>query len=344
MKKRRLLGHIMRMILMLALILTLIVSFGLWNIGSAEPSNNHPLVVEMEHMILNINGNEINVMDIMNVKNAGDTEYKGEASGSSDQGQRAVFRENLPAGATNLKVMLDDKSVVKTDTSFYTTQPIPAQQTTTITYSYNLPQQGGHYIVSLKRLYRTESVNVLLAQATARLVVQDREMQDHGLIEIEGKKFHVYSTESLEPGQPLDLIVLSDPGAAQNETKQAATVTRKPGEFHNPGHIRMWNQSQFRSFNPHVLLGVLAGILLFAIGYFGYRRWKDQRPGDSFFSCDQEALLQQLDLKQAVILKRLVELEEAYENGEMGDEEFQERKKAYRDRLLEVKLKMHEFM
>lgn len=124
----------------------------------------------------------------------------------------------------------------------------------------------------------------------------------------------------------------------------AANVTRTSPSFHNPGHIRLWNESSLRSFNPHILMVVLAAIIIAALGYFLYFKRKNQIDDSIFSSEKEENEFQYLVTKKKVILNKIVQLEEDFKAGNISEVELNDQKEAYRKHLIEVKLKLKKYI
>lgn len=306
--------------------------------ATPQLGDGDPLVVEMEHLILTMTDKEVNVVDIVNVKNNTDKEIPLDSTGKQDKDPTA-FSISLPKEATDFKMMEQAN------------RPIPAKAAATLAYSYKLPETGGHFILTTKRPYVIQNLNVLIPQGQSELQVQNQHMQDNGPMEFEGQNFHVYSTDSIKAGQSIDMTLLPVAGG-KGQGNQATPsgqgnsgvgqVTRTAPDFHNPGHVRMWNQSALKQFNPHILLLVFSAILIAGIGFYSYRKWRNAKT--NALLDENESMFQQLFLKQKVILNKLVELEEAYERSELPDEEYNLKREAYKTRLVEIKLKLLELV
>ncbi|GAX91377.1 hypothetical protein [Effusibacillus lacus] len=289
-----------------------------------------PLEIEMEHLILSVSGTEVSVLDILNVRNPSDKAVKVGQPARSGNPAADEFRYDLPKGAKDLKAM--EESV----------KEIPAKGETTVAYAYKIPESGGHFVLSFNRPYPVKNLNVMVPEGQSKLVVQNQQMQDNGPMSFQGRNYHVYSAASIQPGLQLDMILLPTAENTSRQGEKAGQVTRTAPAFHNPGHIRMWYQSPLREFNPHILLIVFGSILAFAVGYYGYRKWKFAS-NNGWLEAEEE-IFQQLYLKQKVLLNKLVELEDSYDRAELSDEDYQLRKKAYKSQLVEVKRKLLEFV
>lgn len=129
---------------------------------------------------------------------------------------------------------------------------------------------------------------------------------------------------------------------AEAETGSSLENEEKAPPFHYPGLIRMWYQSPFRSLNPHVFTAVVFGSI--AGGFYYYRLRRKSPQAQQKQQADQEEkLFQHLDLKRKVILEKIIELEKSYSNQEIGADEFNRKKEAFRQQLVQVKLSLRQF-
>lgn len=123
----------------------------------------------------------------------------------------------------------------------------------------------------------------------------------------------------------------------------AGAVTRNSPAFHNPGHLRMWNDSPLRDFDPHILTAVLAIIIISAIGYYIYFSFKNREQEAAALDMEDEKDFQQLLSRRKAIVAKMVELEEAKKAGQIDDEAFAKSYKAYKDRLIKVKVEINKY-
>lgn len=124
----------------------------------------------------------------------------------------------------------------------------------------------------------------------------------------------------------------------------AAAVTRSSPSFHNPGHLRLWNDSPLRSFDPHLVTAILLIIIVAGIGWFIYFQIKHRELEEKIETNTDEKRFHDLVVKQKVILNKLVELEEMLKKGELSDEEYEIKVGAYRQHLIKVKVELRQFM
>lgn len=121
-----------------------------------------------------------------------------------------------------------------------------------------------------------------------------------------------------------------------------SNVTRTAPSFHNPGHIRLWNDTPLRNFEPHLFMAILILLLVAGIGYFIYFKRKAKLNQTVNEQDDDEFL--ELTSKKNLLLKKIVQLEEAYEAGELSLEEFNKKNTAYKNYLYKVKQELNKFL
>jgi hypothetical protein len=113
--------------------------------------------------------------------------------------------------------------------------------------------------------------------------------------------------------------------------------------FHNPGLIRMWYESPLRDFNPHVLMGILAVLIIAWIYYYFAFVVKKARVQEQMLLDSEEGKFQQLLTKRTALLNKMVELEDIFEAGEINEFEFSKKINAYKQHLVQVKLDLKKF-
>lgn len=122
-----------------------------------------------------------------------------------------------------------------------------------------------------------------------------------------------------------------------------STITNTTPSFHNPGLIRMWYESPLRDFNPHILLGIIAALLIGWIYYYFAFVVKKARLQEQMALDSEETKFQQLVTKRTALLNKMVELEETFEAGKIDELEFEKKINAYKQHLIEVKFDLKKF-
>ncbi|WP_102345486.1 hypothetical protein [Bacillus sp. Marseille-P3661] len=119
--------------------------------------------------------------------------------------------------------------------------------------------------------------------------------------------------------------------------------TRSAPSFHNPGHLRMWYDSPLREFNPHILMIVLGAILLAWLYYYFFFIVKKARESETIQIDNDEKNFQQLLIKRATLVNKMIELEDKFIAGSIVKEEFDTKFNAYKKHLIQVKLDLRKF-
>ncbi|MGJ7921323.1 hypothetical protein [Neobacillus sp. LXY-4] len=300
--------------------------------------------VSMEYIVISSSQDgSTQIVDMVSYKNLTNEEYKGD--GQSE----GVLSVSLPEGASGLK-MDDEKIKIKeTESGFITTDSIPANGTFELSYSYLL-EQGKD--IALKFNYQADSFQILIPEGFGSVEIKDVEFSDLGLLDMGEQKFWGYSISNIKPDQTITVQYDKDKqpegagtqsSATENEDNaNAGNVTREAPDFHNPGHIRMWEQSMLKDFDPHILMIVLGAILIAGVGYFTYFRIKN-KANDKATDKEEEAF-KMLMAKQKAILDKIIELEESLEQGQISENDYHAKLEAYKQHLVQVKLSLNQFV
>lgn len=217
--------------------------------------------VDMHYIVVDsLEDENLNLQHMANYSNIGDQEYAGEES------HEGVIAIQLPLGALNLEVSDDKLGVKVSNRGFSTTLPIPPAQSQIISYSYQIPS-GVPIVFPLD--YSLEVLQVLIPEGKGSLQFSGAETSAPQQISIDSQTYWMYNVLNINPGQEINFSYLKDTQpiadvpigeTAENaqETTQTngssdqnnSSVTRTSPDFHNPGHIRLWNQSPLKKFDP----------------------------------------------------------------------------------------------
>ncbi|SDZ67154.1 hypothetical protein SAMN05421736_12916 [Evansella caseinilytica] len=122
-----------------------------------------------------------------------------------------------------------------------------------------------------------------------------------------------------------------------------AAVTQPSPAFHNPGHIRLWNESPLRNFDPHLVTILLLFIIVFGIGYWVHFKRKEMK-NEGLIDDKDEKHFQELAAKKNILLNKILQAEEDLEAGKMTQEEFAEKTSAYKKYLQQVKKELNKYL
>lgn len=311
--------------------------------------------VDMHYIVVDpLEDGNLSLQHMANYSNMGDQEYDGEES------HEGVISVQLPLGALNLQVQDENLGVKVSNKGFSTTLPIPAAESQIISYSYQLPS-GVPIVFPLD--YPLEVLQVLVPEGKGSLQFSEAEISAPQQISIDSQTYWMYNVVNIKPGQEIKFSYLKDaqPTAeasidGTDENTQAITqtdgsseqnnssVTRTSPDFHNPGHIRLWNQSPLKKFDPHILMIILGVILVSGIGYFAYFRWKNRMVDQRLSADKEESEFKQLLARQNAIMDKIIELEEQHAEGKFQDEEYSAKLLAYKEHLVQVKQNLSRFV
>lgn len=307
-------------------------------------ASNSKISIDMYYLVVSPADNgATNMMSMVNYTNSSSKAYTGD--GTSE----GVLKVTLPESATNLN-FLDKKITIKqTNTGFITKKPIPANQTQVLPYNYKMPKGKQ---IQLKFDYPVQILQVLVPEGMGSVTFKGVDSTNQGTFNFEGQNYVGYSVEGIQSNQSFIMVYNKDkqPKSTGSQTqtnsasKKTSSVTRSAPAFHNPGHIRMWEESPLHNFNPHIFLIVLIAMIISGIAYWIYFRRKARLEEERVGADKEEKAFQLLMAKQKAILDKIIELEEAHDAGKIPDEDFHKKLEAYKEHLVQVKLGLQKFI
>lgn len=308
-------------------------------------AGNSKVSVDVHYLVVSAaEDGSTNMMNMVNYTNQSEKDYMGEGSGE------AVLHVTLPNEAKDLN-FLDNKIAFKqVDKGFITTTPIPGNQTMVLPYSYRMPKEQE---IKLTVDYPVQTMQILVPEGRGSIEVKGIQSTNQGLFKFDDQNYWGYSIEGIMPKQTFTIVYNKDAqptvdSGKQNQTASTAgsnsTVTHTAPAFHNPGHLRMWAQSPLHRFNPHVFLIILSAIIIAGISYYAYFRRK-ARLGEERLGADQEErAFKLLMAKQKAIMDKIIELEDTFGDGKLTEAEYLAKLDAYKQHLVQVKLKLRDFI
>ncbi|MDR6998700.1 hypothetical protein [Neobacillus niacini] len=306
-------------------------------------ASNSKISIDMHYLVISpADDGSTNMMNMVNYLNKTARVYKGD--GKSE----GVLRVTLPAGANDLN-FLDSKIAIKqTDTGFITKDPISANQTQVLPYSYRMPKGKE---IKLSFDYPVQTMQVLVPEGMGSAEFKGVDATEQGLFKFENQNYWGYSVEGIKADQSFTVIYRKDKQPSSEGTATAAkndakttSVTRTAPAFHNPGHIRMWEQSALKCFNPHVFLIVLLAMLIAGISYFAYFKRKARLEEEKLGADKEEKAFKLLMAKQKAIMDKILELEETFGDGSLSEDAYHAKLNAYKQHLVQVKLSLRKFV
>lgn len=301
--------------------------------------------VDMHYLVVSpAEDGSTNMMNMVNYTNTSAEEFKGD--GTSE----AVLNVTTPSGATGF-TFLDNKIAQKqVDTGFITTDPIPANQTLVLPYSYRIAKGEE---INLTFDYPVQMMQILVPEGMGSIEFKDVTATNQGLFKMDDQSYQGYSVEGIQAKQSFTMIYNKDkqPSSSdaqdsteQGESETSGNVTKTAPAFHNPGHLRMWSQSALHSWDPHVFIIVMAAIIIAALSYFTYFRLKARAEEMRLGADKEESAFKNLMAKQKAIMDKILELEENFGDGNMSEEDYQAKLAAYKQHLVQVKINLRQFV
>lgn len=284
-----------------------------------------------------------NMMIMANYTNPSAKEYKGD--GTSE----AVLKVTLPVGATGFKFLDSTIPTKTTDFGFIATQPIKANGTEVLPYSYQMPKGKS---VDLKFDYAVGQMQVLVPQGMGSVAFKGVDAADQGSFQFDGQNYEGYNISGIKASQNFSMTYdknkqpagASSQASTKSTSDSKSSVTETAPAFHNPGHIRMWEESALSNFNPHIFLIVLIAIILVGIFSFIYFRRKSRKEEARIGADKEEQAFKLLMSKQKAILEKIIELEETHGDGKLSEADFNKKLAAYKEHLVQVKMSLRQFV
>lgn len=324
----------------------LLLGFLVFIPAAAFAASAVPISIDTYYLVVSpANDGSTNMMIMANYTNPSSTDYKGDGTSG------AVLKVTLPNEATGFRFLDNKIQTKKSDFGFITTQPIKANGTEVLPYSYKMPQGKEMHLIFD---YPVKTMKVLVPKGKGSVTFQGIESTAQGTFQFDGQNYVEYNVEGINAGQNIWLSYDKNKQPSntleQESTKNttasgaAGAVTRTAPAFHNPGHIRMWEESPLHSVNPHIFLIVLLVIIIAGISYYLFFRRRDKAEEARLGADLEEEAFQLLMSKQKAILEKMIELEETHENGTLTEDEYDKKIGAYKEHLIQVKLGLRKFV
>jgi hypothetical protein len=301
--------------------------------------------IDMHYLVVSpADDGSTNMMNMVNYTNTTAQEYKGDGQSST------VLKVTLPKGFEGLNFLDSTTAFEQTADGFITKTPIAANQSVTLPYSYRMPKGKE---ISLSFDYPVKSFQVLVPEGKGSVEFKGVTATSQGIFQFDNQNYFGYSVEAIKANQPFSLSYdkdkqpPADTSSSQAKTTSSSSttnVTKSAPAFHNPGHIRMWEQSPLHTFNPHIFLVVLLAVIIAGISYYVYFRRKARREEERLGSDKEEQAFKLLMAKQKAIMDKIIELEDTFGDGKLTENEYHAKLDAYKQHLVQVKLNLRKFV
>jgi hypothetical protein len=171
--------------------------------------------VDMHYLVVSpAEDGSTNMMNMVNYTNTTAEVFKGEGTGG------AVLNVTIPTGAIGF-TFLDNKIAQKqVDSGFITTDPIPANQTVVLPYSYRIAKGGE---INLSFDYPVQMMQILVPEGMGSIEFKNVTATNQGLFKMDDQNYQGYSVEGIQAKQAFTMIYDKD--------KQPSICNRGPRFF-----------------------------------------------------------------------------------------------------------------
>lgn len=112
--------------------------------------------------------------------------------------------------------------------------------------------------------------------------------------------------------------------------------------FHPPWLIRLWYASPFHMFEPHLFSAIVV-VLAIAIVWF-FKQGKSKNADLNHSEGKREKEFEQLMLKHDTTIKKIKDLDEAFQSEEVDVATYEKKKNAYQTYLAKVKEQLNDYV
>ncbi|OEF96093.1 hypothetical protein [Desulfuribacillus alkaliarsenatis] len=318
-------------------IFSLLITFVLlFSMSSSVIANEQQLTIEIEHLVLERQGdNIISVMDMVALKNTSNEDIISNI-------ENPAIRIAIPEHVIHLTVGMQGTELphAVVDNEVVVDYEIPAERSMDFAINYFLSIDSEEMDFSIIRDYPIKTLNIYVP-ANAGFVIDSPHLTDAGAMSIEQRTYNFYTISSVEAGQVVEATLI------KRQSNQSIVTNDRIDQgydgFHNPGHIRFWEGSPFAAMEPHLFTLIVVIIIGFAIGNYFYRWHVDDKKLKEQKKSQDDDIFIRLYKEEAVLKKKLAELQIKLDNNEIDEEEFTKRKDIFKKKLINVKLKIKEF-
>jgi mono/diheme cytochrome c family protein len=267
---------------------------------TVDPSS---ITVQQMHLILVFDQNQVVVNELYVVGNDEAAVFAGE-TGDPNEG---TFKITVPNGAEQLSFQrgfgsvdsfIPANEVIQTDSGWADTLPLrPGPGSLTMLVQYTLPYEDG-LTISQPVNYDTTNVNLVVPEIGVSLGEGDGWVSG-GTQTMEGGTVTSYAQTNIPAGQELVLTLEGRPRSGNSTT--ANLVSDNALEL---------------------VIGLGAAVLVIGIAAVAIRRWRLE-PEEEYLDRDQ-------------LLQEMADLDDAYEAGEISEEEYQGQRQELKAELMEI--------
>ncbi len=279
-------------------------------------TTSDPTAVSIDrlHIILTFAQDRLMVSELYLVSNRATAVFIGK-SGDLDQG---TVEFGLPAGAENISFQrgfstsfdsfIPVNDMIQTDTSWADTVPLrPGSGSLNLLVSYDLPYNDGLLLAHPLAYPVNGSASVIMADAG--VTIQDEGWVSQGAQTAATGTFVSYLNTNLASADALSL-----------------TLNGRPSQIVDA----QGNLMPVRNETNELIVGGVGLAAMLAVGFFLVQRWRTPALDDFALDSVQQAAVAtaapkpaQRDANKAALLQAIAELDDAYEAGELNEDDYQ---------------------
>ncbi|NLL19062.1 MAG: hypothetical protein GX262_08545 [Clostridia bacterium] len=317
----------MRKIAKIAGILVLL----LWVIGGQAAASELEVKVNHLNLSLTAEGN-LHVTE----------QYLLENPGEAFTGAGSVVSFPLPPDAFDVHygAGVDEATARVEEGRLFLEQEFPSGEIT-LNFHYLIPGIEGSPHFFLEREFSYTTPNFFVMAPAGQLRVTGDQLEDQGVMAMGESQLHIYAG-AFEQGDALSMMVLPDnmvPGTSGNNSGVVSVETGPA--FHDPGHIRLWEQSPFSGIDAHLFMIIVVGVPIGVLIWYLLKRRRGRQSKTDLER--EEEVFQRYLVREKYLKQKLVELEQQHSEGTVSDEDYEQQLAVYKKKLLEVRLKLKQF-
>jgi hypothetical protein len=281
------------------------------------------------HMFILPGDGYLEVREFVLLENLGDT-YSGDET-IDEVGRTVIFSLPVPTQATEVEVMQSYGEIKFNEEtgSLEILTPLPPGDNQII-FRYRLENAGSAvFTFPLQTVFFTRELLLLSSTETE---VTSGDLNFRGVVQMtDDLFFNQYYRTNVSPGSRREISVKL-PVRGSDRIRQGYSAA-----FHNPSHIRLWNNSPFRRMEPHAFSLAFILIPLSLLALYSRKLWqlKKEEKMQQFLSED-EKIIRNLDTKLQVIEQKLGEYEARHKAGEISESHLRVAKTALEKKKQEV--------
>ena len=266
-------------------------------------SSDAAVQADAYHLIVNVHGPGLEVMEILSLRNDGDRTIYG-ADGLS-------LRIPLPSGFSGLEV--EPAATAPTASGFASRWPVPPGQTR-LRFRYRLPAGEAF---SRPAPYPASMVSVLIHPSD--VAAESRSLANQGVVDFEGQKFLHLIGSNVAAGAPIDFRVTGSAAGGGEDHSDHEHADEKTGLSRE---TLKWG-----------LLGL--AVLLGAAALF-YRPGKKAAVNRDRQDGQGKGETRRLEERRAEVIRQIADLDDAHEAGRVEEAAYEKRRSELKDEAVRL--------